>query len=321
VKIEKKLEKKLVAFSVFAFIMGIAVILPLYLTLGIGVAVQAESVCDPFVYSVAVYPDSTIFQEGYGDSAFIVLDDAFGIHSISNSKQVDAKIQVYNYHFYSDQSSIANITHTIAITKDVSDPDSPSGLTSAIIDRSKEKNTYTFADGTIFDITEAIGYVEGNRLSGIIYDQGSTEDLYSMHDVILLSGSNGERSAQALSNARNAQKIYVDITMILSVTYKHSNSPSASSIITTTLTSSKVLFHAELTKMDDGSFRYTTEKTNTSNNNTPVTPDISDPPPDDSNFPPNIIKLPPGTFQQVPAAMTLSTKLLAANVVIQKLAA
>jgi hypothetical protein len=73
--------------------------------------------------------------------------------------------------------------------------------------------------------------------------------------------------------------------------------------------------------MDDGSFRYTTEKTNTSNNNTPVTPDISDPPPDDSNFPPNIIKLPPGTFQQVPAAMTLSTKLLAADVVIQKLAA
>ena len=273
--------------------------------------------CDPNVYSVAVYPDSTTLLTGYGDSAFIDIDVTYGIHSMFNFKDIDAKIEVYNYHVYSDQTSIANITHTIAITKDVPDPNSPSGFTSGIMDRSREKNTYTFADGSIFDITGVIGYVENSRLSGIIYDQGPTDDLYPMHDAILISASKGERSAQALYSVRSAQKVYVDVTMTLSVTYKHPNNSGASSIITTTSTNNDVLFHAELTKMADGSFRYAIEKTNTSNNNS-FAPDNSSTPPDDSNMPSNIIKLPSDVFTVEPSAMTLLSKVFATSAVFQK---
>jgi hypothetical protein len=312
-----KIEKKLFALSVFAFIIGLTIILPPYLVLGIGAITRTVPICDTYVYAVTVFPNVTTLQTEYGNAAIIDIDAAYTIHSMTNIKDIDAKIDVYNYHIYSDQNSIANITHTIAITKDVLDPNSPSGFTSAIIDRSREKNSYTFIDGTIFDITEAIGYVENSRLSGIIYDQGPTNDLCPMHDVILLSSSNGERSTQALYNIRNAQKIYIDITITLMVTYKHPNNHSASSIITTTSSNSDILFHAELTKMDDGNFRYITGKVNTTDTLSFHTPDTSSLPRNDSDLPSNIIKLPPSTIIMEPA-ITLLPKVFAMNPVFQK---
>jgi hypothetical protein len=318
VKNQMKNEKKMITLSILALVIGVATVLPMTHFLHITDAtVQAKPLLNPNVYTIAVHPDSTTLLIETGDTAVINIDATYAFHNIANFKDTDAKIEVYNYHISSDQASIANITHTIAITKDVPDSNSPSGFISAIRDRSREKNTYTFADGTIFDITEAIGYVESSRLSGIIYDQGPTDDLYSVKETILLSGSKGERSAQAVYNARNAQKIYVDVTMILSVTYKHPNTPGASAIITTTSTNSDVLFHAELTKLNDGSFRYITEKTNTPDNIPFNTPDTNNLPPNTSNLPPNIIKLPPDTIIAEPA-ITLLLKVFTTNPVIQK---
>ncbi|MDR2720164.1 MAG: hypothetical protein LBC03_05125 [Nitrososphaerota archaeon] len=314
------MDRKTIALCMFALVIGIGAILPIaYFTPGLGInTIQAKPVFDPNVCSVAVFPDSTAILSGYGDAAVVDIDAAYAVHSIVHFKDVDAKIEVYNYHIYSDQASIANITHTIAITKNVPDSNSPNGFTSAIMDRSREKSTYTFADGTILDITEVIGYVESSRLSGIIYDQGPTDDLVSMHDIILLSASNGEKSAQALYNMREAQKIYVDVTMVLYVTYKHPNNYSLSSIITTTFANDDVLFHVELTKMDDESFRYDTKETDTPHNTyTPFTPNTSSAPPDTSTFPPNIIKL-PDTITWEPAAITLLLKVFTMNSVLQK---
>jgi hypothetical protein len=136
-----------------------------------------------------------------------------------------------------------------------------------------------------------------------------------MQDVSLLSASKGEKSTQALYNVRNAQKIYVDVTMVLSVTYKHpSNSDASAAIITTTCVPSEVLFQAELSKRDNGSFRYATEKINTPDNNSSLTPpNNSNLPPDDSNLTSNIIKLPPGTIIAEPTSMTLLTKAFMIN--------
>jgi len=252
-----KIEKKQIALCIFALTIGIATLLPLsYFTPRIGATAQTLQVFNPDLYSIVVLPDSTTLLSEYGVEAVIDINAAYAVNN-TNFKDVDAKIEVYNYHIYSDQGSIANITHSIAITTDVSDPRSPSGYTSAIADRSREKNSYTFADGTILDLTEAIGYVEGSIMGGILMGPPDTWDtLVSTHSATFISASNGEKSVQAIDALRSAQTIYVDVTVVLSVTYKHPNNSEGSSIIATTSANRNVLFHVELTKMDDGSFRY-----------------------------------------------------------------
>jgi hypothetical protein len=70
--------------------------------------------------------------------------------------------------------------------------------------------------------------------------------------MAVLSLTKGERSAQALEDLRNAQTIYVDITRVMQITYKHPNSTNESSIITATPTTTikEVLYHIQLPAPD-----------------------------------------------------------------------
>jgi len=262
--------KNIIAWSIIAFVIGIATVIPMaYFTTGnMKASAQTVPFFNPTIYSLSVYCPEMGFGKVFPNGT-IVYENAASINAImdyvmtsetANLKNADALIEVYNFHFYSDQTSIANITHSIAIAGKIPNSNNtPSGVTFAIVDWDYFENTYTFADGTVYDLTKAAGNAEGR----IVYClDRSPEDLFYPKDGHLIVGGglstdniDGEKSTQILSNIKNSQTIYVDITRIMSVIYKHSNNTSAQSTITTTLTNEK-LYHVELSKVNNETFHY-----------------------------------------------------------------
>jgi hypothetical protein len=303
-----RLEKKLIAISILAFIIGLAIILPPYLTLGIGATAKIKPISDVdmILYAHAA-PDVHINGQERINREWIDILVNFTLNpktAMANLKDVDAQIEIYNFHVYSDQTSIANITYCISTETYVLGPiektwgytspfptTAPGRYTSAV--PSTGNGFWGFSDGSKFDLSEVIGYTEGNDQAG--FNVGSIswteEEGYSYNATkcssTLLRGhyigglsayltEKEELSAQAKNNLENAQTLYIDVTRIMTVTYKHQNTsadsttPATSSIKTTT-TSNKVIGHIELTKTDwgfasgsipdymqnDSSYRYT----------------------------------------------------------------
>jgi len=251
-----KIEKKLIALSILALIIGMATILPLvYLT------PRTTTVQTPFFnptirrISVSVGP----FSQSFDSAALNVHMDYVMTSDTTNFKEVDAKIEVYNFHFYTDHDSVANITHSVAITGNVSDSNSPSGVINAIVDCAKDRDTYTFADGTVYDLTKTLGTVEGSIVT--CFDSEDLKFSYRPDGHLILGGGasifdfDGEKSVQKLAILKSTQTLYVDVTRVMSVTYKHSSNILSQSTITA-LMSSEILYHIELPKVDGG-FRYT----------------------------------------------------------------
>jgi hypothetical protein len=173
---------------------------------------------------------------------------------LADLKGADAKIEVYKFHVYSDQGSIANLTYTFELAKDIPDPNAPNGVNQAI--RSWGTDHWVFADGTIYDFTDVIGPTDGRTSNGF----GNTEGIPNIHDKYLtgyvagaVSAENDERSAQAVINLGNAQVIYFDVTRALIVTYKLQANPTSSvASVITTLGNNEILGHIKLTKTDFG---------------------------------------------------------------------
>jgi hypothetical protein len=264
-------KKRVLLYSILAITIGIATILPLsYITLSVeGTDQITQPFFNPNIFHIIAIPYvETLYDEPYvttvypnGTHIYSEIPDVCNINAVmcyditsngANLKDVDTKIEVYNFHFYSEQGSILNMTQSVAITGNVSDPNSPNGVTTAIVEWDSDKNTYTFADGTVYDFTKTLGYVEASVV-GYSTAEWSTaaKGHHNLGGGPVLSTSNGEKTAQALTNIRNAQTIYVDITRVLQVTYKHPSSPTTSSIIKATPTSNEVLYHIELSALDN----------------------------------------------------------------------
>jgi hypothetical protein len=259
-----KIEKKVIVLSILALTIGIATILPLAYVPLKGAAAQNSPFFDSYLERITVIPDiKTLYSpEEYGTSIMDETSYLFAIGDSStinihmcyditpngaNLKEVDAKIEVYQFHFYSDQTSIFNATSSVGITGNVSDPSKPNGVTTSIISWDGPENTYTFADGSIYNITEVLGYVEGSTTSYSTPEWISAAKGHCNGGVgVQLRAVNGEKTVQAMTNLRNAQTIYVDITRVLQITYKHSSSSHTASVITTTHTSKEVLYHIEI---------------------------------------------------------------------------
>ena len=213
-------------------------------------------------YGTAVYPDGSTQQYKIANTARINLIMCYDITANGfNLKDADAKIEVYNFHIYSDQKSLANVTQSVAITGNVSDPSVPNGVTTAIREASG-KNAYTFADGTIYDLTRVIGPVSATSVGftdlhwisaakghynfggGIDFCESTTTYDESAHVL---------KDTQALNDLRSAQTIYIDITRVLQATYKQSNNQLFASTIMTTQTSNEVLQHIvlDMTELDN----------------------------------------------------------------------
>ncbi|MDR2720149.1 MAG: hypothetical protein LBC03_05050 [Nitrososphaerota archaeon] len=266
-----KIDKKITAVSVFALVIGIAAVLPIayFQPIPVVTAQNTQPFFNPNIFYIIAIPyTASLYDEPYVNCIFangtvyrMKIPDAGSIGATmcydvtpegANLADVDAKIEVYNFHIYSDQTSILNMTQSVAIAGNVSDLNDPSRIISAITESNGNTNTYTFADGTIYDLTEVLGYVEESVL-GFSSAEWSTaaKGHHNLAGGPILSASNGEKSAQALTNLRNAQTIYVEITRVLQITYKHPSNPNSSSIITVIPTSNEILYYLQLSELDN----------------------------------------------------------------------
>ncbi|MDR0460024.1 MAG: hypothetical protein LBH62_01085 [Nitrososphaerota archaeon] len=282
--------KKMLIYSILALTIGVATILPLsYFTLTINGTNQTQPFFTPHLQRVQAAPNVATI---YSAPEFAYIDEIpnEGWVSISvcyditpngiDLTDVDAKIEVYNFHFYSEQDSILNMTTCVAIAGNVSNPNSPNGVSTAIIawhgyahydnpiDWANHRNTFTFADGTVYDFTELLGYTESCTVgysSAEYYieytgEPGIVDAHKSLGCNAILTESKGEKTAQALTALRSAQTIYVDITRIMQITYKHPSNANTSAGIIATPTSNEVLYHMQLPEPNRlGIFEYETD--------------------------------------------------------------
>jgi hypothetical protein len=272
---QTKKPKRMLLYSILAITIGIATILPLtYLTLT-GNATNRSFYASgqpeppfftPYIAGVMVIPDVTTILSNSGlNEAGIDVQVCYHITSSgADFKDIDAKIEVYNIHFYSDKGSILNMKQLVAVTGNVPDPNSPNDVISAITATggyahydtpegwANHKDTITFADGTVYDVTNLLGYTESRWLREGDVEYYTTNGHLCTNVGAVLSLSKGEKSAQSLTDLRNAGTIYMDITRVMQITYKHPSSTNPSSVITATpITSNEVLGHIQLPKLDD----------------------------------------------------------------------
>jgi hypothetical protein len=274
-KSKMKIEKRMMALCLCTLVIGLATVLPLAYFTPRAVSSQTNravsSQTNPWfnvdILYANVIPNPFSTLEGSGKLLCLVANFTFTPDAVSLNG-ADAKIEVFNFHVYSAKTSIANITFCLSLSGNVPDPNGPDGANTAIIEWGD--GFWTFADGTKYNIKDIIGYAEGSGTAGLAYfEADSTANLEENHltknPVIqagylvghgdaFLSEAKGEKSAQALTNLKNAQTLYADVTRAMTITYHHqANTSSTTSSITTTLSNnSEVLGHIELAKTDFG---------------------------------------------------------------------
>ncbi|MDR0471825.1 MAG: hypothetical protein LBH79_08925 [Nitrososphaerota archaeon] len=267
---QTKNKKRVLLYSIFALTIGIATILPLsYITLTADSTNQTQPFFTPYFQFVNVSPNAVPYPGDPPNVATVSMKVCYHITpNGADLTDVDAKIEVYNLHFYSEQGSILNMTNCVAIAGNVSNSDSPNGVSTAIIDWhgyahydnpidwANHRNTFTFADGTVYDFTKLLGYTESCTVNyeTVEFYTGGTGTVEAHCGIgcnAVLTESKGEKTAQALTDLRNAQTIYIDITRIMQITYKHpSSSNTSAGIIATPYTSNEVLYHIQLPEVN-----------------------------------------------------------------------
>lgn len=145
-------------------------------------------------------------------------------------KNADARIEYYQFQVYTDQGPIANMTYYIVQSK----PYLVTGLSGA--------GTIYFEGGLIYDGTPS----NGGQCLYEIGDSNFTIGFVSAHIV----GTSPDNVPQAVTDLRNAQTLYIDVTRQCTVTFN-------GNVTVTTPSSNEVLQHIELTKTDNG-FAYGT---------------------------------------------------------------
>jgi hypothetical protein len=261
---QTKNPKRMLLYSILAITIGIATILPLsYLTLSAGATTQPFFT--PYIAGATTIPDVTTIDPTALNEVGIDVQVCYHITpNGADLKDVDAKIEIYNIHVYSEKSSIVNMTQLVAVYGNVPDSNSPNGITTAITSTSgyahydtpegwaNHKDTITFADGTVYDVTNLLGYTESRWFLDGDVEYYTSKDHLCTSVAAVLSLTKGEKTAQSLNDLRSAETIYVDVTRIMQITYKHPSSTNPLSVITATpITSNKVLCHIQLPKLDD----------------------------------------------------------------------
>ena len=264
--------KRMIALCMCALAIGIALTLPLtYFAPLTSANAKSGPFFNPSIESLCVYfpkpgsmligivetPEGPIAKTGYGATFNAVIRYAMP-PATTELKDADAKIDLYKFHFYSDQTSLVTTTQAIAVAGKVPNT-STMGDTFAITDSNSYENTFTFADGTVYDLTKTVGDIEESTVC--CFNLDPNDPYFPQGQVVLACGAcvletGGEKATKILSNLENAKTIYVDISHVLSVTYKHSNNPSDPSKVTTTLADGKLLYRIELSKTEDGRFSY-----------------------------------------------------------------
>ena len=160
-------------------------------------------------------------------------------------KNADAQIEFYQFQVSSDQGPIVNITYSIAVSKEeLNVTGLPGGVYTAIT--GSGGNRFTFADGTVYN-----GPKNGDCGGGMVLYNILGVPMQNFTNTVVsdyICSYNGNPAPQALTELRNAQTLYIDVSRECSVSFKGN----ATTATTTTMSSNQVLLHIVLTKTGNG---------------------------------------------------------------------
>ncbi len=166
-------------------------------------------------------------------------------------KNADAQIEFFQFRVSSDQGAIVNLTYSVAVCREeINVPGLPGGCYMTIT--GSGCNRFTFADGTTYDGNAVAGDsicgggVVLANMPGILPVQNYTVAVVSSY----IANYNGDNSMQKLTELRDAQALYIDVSRICSVSYQGNSSSTKAT--TTTMESNEVIRHIMLTKTNDG---------------------------------------------------------------------
>jgi hypothetical protein len=227
-----KMEKKLIAFSILAIALGVATILPLEYIMGSEVRANAAlpkieplfNVNIPYAICNLNKTSSNATMTLYGANIQVVANITLAPNAL---KDADAQIEYYQFAVSSDQGPILNLGYYILMFKH------------------SEDITFTSGDGTI-------GFANGLIYKGLACNAGHSINAkaYPLKFIMgmvgaYIFGTNANDVPQAVTDLRNAQTLYVDVSKVCTVTV-------SGNVTVTTPASTEVLQHIELTKTDTG---------------------------------------------------------------------
>jgi hypothetical protein len=264
------IEKKLILCGIFAIAIAIAAIVPLEYMMAAEAQENAQPITQTTTQPSTEANIQTAFTPWFNVNvsyAYVTLDKSGGndtmtwkgavIQAIANFtltsdaldfKNADAYIEFYLFQVSSDQGSIVNITYNAAVSKEEEGVTGvPGGIRCAI--RGSGGNTFTFADGTTYKDAKICG--DSDCGGGMVLFNGprsvfSQTFTSAVGDYI--SSYNGNPVPQAVTELRNAQTLYIDVSRIGSVSFEGT----ATTPLTTALAGHQVLQHIVLTKAGNG---------------------------------------------------------------------
>ncbi len=267
-----KTEKKLILVSILAVSIGIATIAPLAFFMSTARAQATPNkpwfnINVPYVYVNPYKNGDSALIQGIGNFTFtpegLTLNGA------------EAKIEYYQFHIYSDQGSILNVSYSMAISKiDYNVTGLPGGIYSAIT--GSGANTFSFANGMIYN---GINGYNGDCFGGGVFytipnGQTFTNQVFSDYihigetsTVLPFPNSNGtvftdqysekgNNAAQIIGQLRSAQELYIDVSRICTVIYD-------GNVTINTPANPIVIQHITLSKTPTNGFVYGTYKEGT----------------------------------------------------------
>ncbi len=257
------IEKKVILCAILAITIGIATIVPLEYFMSAQTQVNAQTASTPWFNVNVPYVYVNLDQSGANNTASW---DGVDINGIANFtltpagmalQGADAKIEYYQFQISSDQGPIANISYSVALSierfpagNNINDiPGVPGGGYAAL--NGGGQNNWVFANGVTYDgIPNYNGYCAGGDcfydIAGNNLPPNTTNETFT---VGIISTSiwnyNGNNQNQAITELRNAQTLYIDVTRICSVSYN-------GNVTVNTASSNQVLQHIVLTKEGNG---------------------------------------------------------------------
>jgi len=248
-----KNQKRVIVLIILAIAITIAVILPLQHIMT-GETGGAKAQIAPWFKVNVPYAYVNLNQAGTNNT---MNWDGAQIQAIANFtltpeaialKDADAQIEFYQFHLYSDQGSIVNITYSVAVSRSETYSPETAGRQGIGITGSGG-NIFNFADGTTYDANPVIGESITGGGQVLFNNPELPERDYTVASVgSYIADYNGENSNPVLANLRNTQVLYLEVSRIFSITYQENAEPAT----TTTLASNEILCQIELTKINDG---------------------------------------------------------------------
>ena len=228
------IEKKIVLCGIIAILIGVAAILPLEYFMAATVQAAPDTpwfnIDVPYAYCNPNYSFTGSLNasaQGYGATIQAIANYSLTPDALKNA---DARIEYYQFHVYSDQGPITDMTYYIVYSK------------SYLVNSISGTGVIKFQGGLVYDGTPS----NGGQCMYEGYPLNFTLGFINNH----ITSTSPDSVPQAVTDLRNAQKLYIDISRKCIVTFN-------GNVTVVTPSTSTVLQHVELTKTA-GVFEYGT---------------------------------------------------------------